>query len=95
MQDFIYNFGDAPGQTPPFTWWRAGLIVALFSIGTLLGALMAGPIANHPKIGRKYSILLCCVFYILGNVAQMTAQYQMWYLIMIGYVYQLNVIDMG
>jgi MFS transporter, SP family, sugar:H+ symporter len=63
---------------------RTGLLVAMLSIGTLVGALIAGPVANNRRIGRKYSICLWCVVFCLGNILQIAAQYPVWYVMMIG-----------
>lgn len=56
----------------------------MLSIGTLVGALVAGPIANNRRIGRKYSICLWCIVFCLGNIFQIAAQYPYWYVMMIG-----------
>jgi MFS transporter, SP family, sugar:H+ symporter len=56
----------------------------MLSIGTLVGALIAGPVANNRRIGRKYSICLWCIVFCLGNILQIAAQYPVWYVMMIG-----------
>lgn len=56
----------------------------MLSIGTLVGALIAGPVANNRKLGRKYSVCLWCTIFIIGNCFQIAAQYPYWYVMMIG-----------
>lgn len=51
------------------------------SIGTLIGALVAAPIAD--KIGRRMSISLWCVVVSVGFVIQI-ASVTAWYQVMIG-----------
>lgn len=71
---------------------RSGLIVGLvslfivfssaisdsykLSIGTLIGALVAAPIADF--IGRRYSISFWCVIFCVGNIVMISAEYH-WY----------------
>ncbi|RVX73803.1 hypothetical protein B0A52_02693 [Exophiala mesophila] len=83
MDDFVYQFAD-DRDTLELSDIRTGLIVAMLSIGTLIGALIAGPVANNRRIGRKYSICLWCVVFCLGNIFQIAAQYPVWYVMMIG-----------
>jgi SP family sugar:H+ symporter-like MFS transporter len=64
-----------------FSTVRSGLIVALLSIGTLIGALVAAPIAD--KIGRRPSISFWCLIVSVGFVIQIAAV-SAWYQIMIG-----------
>lgn len=82
MPDFLERFGerDANG-TPYFSNVRSGLIVALLSIGTLFGALLAAPLAD--KIGRRLSISFWCVVCAIGFVIQISADHA-WYQVMIG-----------
>jgi len=56
----------------------------MLSIGTLIGALIAGPVANNRRIGRKYSICMWCIIFCIGNVFQIAARYPVWYVMMIG-----------
>lgn len=82
MPDFLSRFGqrDANGN-PYFSNVRSGLIVALLSIGTLLGALLAAPLAD--RIGRRYSISFWCAVASAGFVVQI-ASISAWYQVMIG-----------
>ena len=82
MTDFLNRFGmrHADG-TAYFSNVRSGLIVALLSIGTLFGALIAAPIADW--IGRKKSIIGWCGIFSIGIVVQIAAT-DKWYQIMMG-----------
>ncbi|KAF7573538.1 Dimer-Tnp-hAT domain containing protein [Pyrenophora tritici-repentis] len=82
MKDFLRRFGQRRADgTPYFNNVRSGLIVALLSIGTLFGALVAAPIADW--IGRKQSIILWCGIFSIGIVVQIAAT-DKWYEIMMG-----------
>ncbi|RMD40174.1 hypothetical protein DV735_g4958, partial [Chaetothyriales sp. CBS 134920] len=82
MPNFLQRFGqkNSRGQYY-FSDVRSGLIVALLSIGTLIGALLGAPIAD--KIGRRLSISLWCVVVAAGFVVQISAD-TAWYQVMIG-----------
>lgn len=82
MDDFRYQFADNR-ETLQLSDIRTGLVVAMLSIGTLIRALIAGPIANQEKLGRKYSICLWCIIFCLGNVFQVAAQYPFWWIMML------------
>ncbi|CAL3964454.1 unnamed protein product, partial [Diplocarpon coronariae] len=45
------------------------LIVSILSAGTFFGALIAGDVAE--RIGRKWTVIMGCLIYILGVVIQM------------------------
>ena len=89
MPDFLQKFADQtgaptaeyPNGAPAFSNVRSGLIVALLSIGTLLGALIAAPIAD--KFGRKYSIVFWNIIFCVGVIVQITTT-TTWYQIAIG-----------
>ncbi|KAF2005633.1 MFS monosaccharide transporter-like protein [Amniculicola lignicola CBS 123094] len=82
MADFKRRFAQqhANGE---YYWSnvRSGLIVALLSIGTLFGALIAAPIAD--KIGRKFSVIFWCAIFSVGIIVQIAAT-DKWYQIMMG-----------
>jgi len=72
MQNFLENFGEEQSNgSYAFSNVRSGLIVALLSVGTLLGALAAAPIAD--RVGRKYSITFWCIIFIVGVIVQITS----------------------
>ncbi|KAH9908917.1 general substrate transporter [Xylariomycetidae sp. FL2044] len=82
MPDFVQKFGERqPDGSYAFGNVRSGLIVGLLSIGTLVGALIAAPVAD--KIGRRRSICLWCIVVSVGFLIQVTASYS-WEQIMIG-----------
>ncbi|EEP77642.1 hypothetical protein UREG_02491 [Uncinocarpus reesii 1704] len=84
MEDFLQRFGekDETGSGYHFSNVRSGLIVALLSVGTLMGALAAGPIAD--RVGRKWSISSWCVILAVGIIVQVTSESPKWYQIVIG-----------
>ncbi|PTB73808.1 galactose permease [Trichoderma longibrachiatum ATCC 18648] len=82
MPDFLDRFGQTHSDgTKYFSNVRSGLIVALLSIGTLIGALIAAPIAD--RVGRKPSISLWSLVVSIGFVIQI-ASVTAWYQVMIG-----------
>lgn len=83
MPDFLAKFSDDqnPDGSPKFSNVRSGLIVALLSIGTLLGALIAAPISD--KFGRKYSIVFWNIIFCVGVIVQITTT-DKWYQVAIG-----------
>ncbi|KAG8527880.1 uncharacterized protein KY384_006796 [Bacidia gigantensis] len=91
MKDFLKRFGELgpdpknPGGPPTYQFSnvRSGLIVAMLSIGTLVGALIAAPFANLRAVGRKYSISGWCIVFCIGMVVQISAV-DKWYQVMAG-----------
>lgn len=82
MVDFLRRFGMRHEDgTYYFSNVRSGLIVALLSIGTLFGALIAAPIADW--VGRKKSIIGWCGIFSVGIIVQISAT-DKWYQIMMG-----------
>ncbi|KAK8112481.1 hypothetical protein PG984_013007, partial [Apiospora sp. TS-2023a] len=83
MPNFVERFGSPqpPNGEMGFSNTRSGLIVGLLSIGTLVGALMAAPIAD--KIGRRMSICLWTIIVSVGFVIQVAAS-TAWEQIMVG-----------
>lgn len=82
MGDFKQRFGEqmANGEYG-FSNVRNGLIVGLLSIGTMIGALAAAPIADH--IGRKFSITFWSLIHIVGIIVQMATATK-WYQVAVG-----------
>lgn len=82
MPDFLERFGMRHDDgTLYFSNVRAGLIVAMLSIGTLIGALIGGPIADI--IGRRPSVIVWCVIFCVGNIVMIAAD-DKWYQVMMG-----------
>jgi len=80
MPEFQSRFGQQNSNGDGgfhFSNVRSGLIVALLSVGTLMGALIAGLVAD--RIGRKWSISVWCLMLYLGLIVQMTASHGKWY----------------
>ncbi|PHH71526.1 hypothetical protein CDD80_5222 [Ophiocordyceps camponoti-rufipedis] len=82
MPSFLAAFGQTNDQGQRyFSNVRAGLIVSLLSIGTLIGALAGAPIAD--RIGRRISISVASGVVTVGFIVQISASTE-WYQIMIG-----------
>ncbi|KAI9708019.1 MAG: hexose transporter hxt1 [Bogoriella megaspora] len=82
MSDFLRRFANSTkAGKPAFTNVRSGTIVGLLSIGTLIGAIIAAPLAN--AVGRKYSIVFWNIIFCVGVIVQIATQYH-WYQIAIG-----------
>ena len=82
MPDFLERFGQRHHDgTYYFSNVRSGLIVALLSIGTLMGALVGGPVADI--IGRRPSVSLWCIIFMVGNIVVIAADHH-WYEVMMG-----------
>ncbi|KAF2013767.1 general substrate transporter [Aaosphaeria arxii CBS 175.79] len=81
MPDFLRRFHDKVDPETgklAFSNARSGTIVALLSIGTLIGAIVAAPIAD--KFGRKLSITFWNIVFCVGVIVQIattTKWYQM------------------
>ncbi|KAG5650331.1 hypothetical protein H0H81_012603 [Sphagnurus paluster] len=75
MSDFRLRFAtcSTPGDagTCKFSVVRAGLIVSLLSIGTLVGALAGAPTADF--LGRRYAMVCECGLFIVGVIIQITS----------------------
>ncbi|KAL4955054.1 hypothetical protein BDW69DRAFT_161739 [Aspergillus filifer] len=83
MENFKQKFAQPqPDGTHAFNNVRSGLIVSMLSIGTLLGALVAGPLAD--RIGRKWSIAFWCIILHVGIIIQISSPHPKWYQFMMG-----------
>lgn len=69
MSDFKMRFAELqPDGSYVFSNVRNGLIVGLLCIGTMIGALVAAPIAD--RIGRKLSMTFWSIIHIVGIIVQ-------------------------
>ncbi|KAM0747646.1 hypothetical protein T439DRAFT_93472 [Meredithblackwellia eburnea MCA 4105] len=85
MPDFLLRFATCtePGNSDSCTFSnvRTGLIVAMLSIGTAIGALGGAPIAD--MLGRRKGIATYCAVVIVGTIIQV-ASVSSWVQLMIG-----------
>ncbi|RAK96514.1 sugar porter family MFS transporter [Aspergillus ibericus CBS 121593] len=81
--DYLRRYGMRNAEG---TWYlsdvRSGLLTSLLSIGTLIGALVAAPIAN--RVGRKWSITIWNVILMVGLVVQISAPSGNWVQMVMG-----------
>jgi SP family sugar:H+ symporter-like MFS transporter len=88
MDVFLRRFGqrtDDLVNNPTgyyFTNVRSGLIVGLLSIGTLIGCLVAAPMAN--RFGRKWCVPVMCIVFCIGVLAQIAVGTGDWVGIVMG-----------
>lgn len=71
MSDFKKRFGS--GTPPSFSNVRAGTIVGLLSIGTMIGALSSAPIAD--VFGRRVCIVVWNLVFIVGVIIQISSSH--------------------
>lgn len=83
MSNYLQRYGQLNSQGEyAFSDTRSGLIVAMLSIGTLIGALVGAPVADF--IGRKWSISVWCVILIVGLIVQITSPDGHWWQMVVG-----------
>ncbi|KAK9385274.1 hypothetical protein V1515DRAFT_646404 [Lipomyces mesembrius] len=72
---FQTRFAACNSQTGQCTFRpaRQGTIVGLFSIGTLIGSLIAAPIAD--RIGRRLTISFWAFFFMIGTVLEISSSH--------------------
>ena len=78
MKDFLQRFAQCSDRavvaTCHFSNVRAGLIVALLSIGTLIGALIGAWVAD--LLGRRRAMTSECIIFMVGVIIQITSTHQ-------------------
>ncbi|BFZ52980.1 hexose transporter hxt5 [Savitreella phatthalungensis] len=83
MPDFLQRFGERQlDGSYAIPVWREGAIVALLSVGTLFGALSAGPIADT-RLARKGAFFVGNIIFIIGIVVQLCT-FNAWEQMMMG-----------
>ncbi|KAI3118845.1 hypothetical protein CBS147330_8861 [Penicillium roqueforti] len=83
MSNYLERYGELGADgSYKFSTVRSGLIVALLSIGTMIGALVGAPVAD--KLGRKWSITLWCMILNVGLIVQITSPDGHWYQMVVG-----------
>lgn len=83
MSGYLQRFGEYSEQKGwHFSPLRNGLIVGLLSVGTLIGALVAAPIADF--VGRKWSITFWNIVLVIGVIVQITSPDHHWWQIVVG-----------
>lgn len=63
---------NSPGGTCAISSSSTSLIVSILSAGTFFGALIAGDLSDI--IGRKWTIVIGCVIYMIGKHPQYAIQ---------------------
>jgi sugar porter (SP) family MFS transporter len=82
MHDYLRRYGQLGKDGWMLTDVRAGLIVGLLSIGTLIGALVGAPLADF--LGRKWSITVWCAILIVGLIVQISSPSGHWWQMVVG-----------
>ncbi|KAJ6018307.1 hypothetical protein N7451_001686 [Penicillium sp. IBT 35674x] len=82
MDNYLRRYGQYIDGSWGLTDVRAGLIVGMLSIGTLVGALVGAPLADF--LGRKWSITLWNMVLIIGLIVQISSPSGHWYQMVVG-----------
>ena len=82
MSNYLRRYGQFIDGEWALTDTRAGLIVGMLSIGTLVGALVGAPLADF--LGRKWSITVWNIILIIGLVVQISSPSGHWYQMVVG-----------
>ncbi|KAL4814733.1 general substrate transporter [Aspergillus spinulosporus] len=67
----IHSASDGLPQCIPMNSSQFGLVSSIYTLGGLLGALMAGPVST--KHGRLFALRATTIFFVLGPVAETLA----------------------
>ncbi|GAP92562.1 putative hexose transporter-like protein [Rosellinia necatrix] len=78
MKDFAHRFGDPDGSFSPA---KQGTIVGMLAVGCLIGALVAGRLAD--TLGRRRAISAFAFWATVGNAIEITSEHS-WYQFAIG-----------
>ncbi|KAL5495866.1 hypothetical protein ACEPAI_1330 [Sanghuangporus weigelae] len=81
MDDFKQRFAECDRGSCTFSDVRSGLIVALLSIGTLIGSLIGAPVSDF--CGRRNAMSINCGIFSVGVLIQITS-YRFWLQFAIG-----------
>ncbi|KAH8592417.1 general substrate transporter [Bisporella sp. PMI_857] len=78
MKYFIHQYTDLPYPGPDASdvekkafvlpSWEVSLLTSILSLGTFLGAIIAGDLADH--IGRRWTIISGCLIFTVGCILQ-------------------------
>jgi SP family sugar:H+ symporter-like MFS transporter len=68
-----FSTGHTINGLPDLTNKQASIVVAILSIGTVVGSILSAPIADS-FLGRRFSMLLSCAVFCLGGILQTVAQ---------------------
>lgn len=83
MDNYLQRYGELKANGKyEFSDTRSGLIVGLLSIGTLIGALCAAPVADF--LGRKWSITIWCIVLNIGLIVQISSPSGHWWQMVVG-----------
>lgn len=75
MEDFKNRFAQSRQPDGSMKWneWIQGLVVGMFSIGAIAGAIVGAPLSD--KLGRRLSIVIGCIVFTVGLIVQVASEY--------------------